>query len=105
MKKLFNNKIVRLFLIFTTLYTSILVHVKLRKSYLRKEFQEARIQFDKNHNGVIDEQEKTVEFWKALEKASGTTGLDFAPYTGLVYSALLTVFIYFVFKKRINGVK
>lgn len=105
MKKLLKNKIVRLFLIFSALYISILVNVKLRKSYLRQEFKEARIRLDKNQNGVIEEHEKTVEFWEALEKASGTTGLDFAPYTGLVYSALLTVLIYFVFKKRISGAK
>lgn len=91
----------RLLLVFVFTYLGIVMLSKLRLIYKQHRFQETINQLDKNKNGQLEDSERTVDYQKAYLKATGNTGITFAPITAIPYAALITLLVYFfVLRKR-----
>jgi len=103
-KKLFANGKWKWFWISTTIFFAIYLLIVGGATYSDISLELALRKFDLNRDGMFNGAEITPELKVALNKVSSDTGRNFSFITGLIFSGIITFFLFIIGKitERMN---
>ncbi len=93
-KQLFADTKWKWFWISVTVFFGVYLLILVRAIYLDVHFQSVLNEFDLNKDGFFSGEEITSEQQKAMKNVISDTGRNFAPITGLLFSGVISLFIF-----------